>query len=216
MKKKFKFIDLFAGIGGMRIPFEEMGGKCVFSSEWDKFSQKTYEINFNEKPHGDITKINVQDIPEHDLLVGGFPCQAFSQAGLKKGFKDTRGTMFFEIARILKNHKPKAVLLENVKGLRSHDKGKTFKAIIKILNELGYQTLETTVLNAKNFGLPQNRERIFIVGFLNFFNFQFPKPPMNITKVKDILDSKVSDKYTISDKMWKNAKKRKWFWFFFV
>ena len=209
MKKKFKFIDLFAGIGGMRIPFEEMGGKCVFSSEWDKFSQKTYEINFNEKPHGDITKINVQDIPEHDLLVGGFPCQAFSQAGLKKGFKDTRGTMFFEIARILKNHKPKAVLLENVKGLRSHDKGKTFKAIIKILNELGYQTLETTVLNAKNFGLPQNRERIFIVGFLNFFNFQFPKPPMNITKVKDILDSKVSDKYTISDKMWKNAKKRK-------
>lgn len=209
MKKKFKFIDLFAGIGGMRIPFEQLGGKCVFSSEWDKFSQKTYEINFNEKPYGDITKINVQDIPEHDLLVGGFPCQAFSYAGLKKGFKDTRGTMFFEIARILKNHKPKAILLENVKGLRSHDKGKTFKAIIKILNELGYQTLETTVLNAKNFGLPQNRERIFIVGFLNFFNFQFPKPPMNKTKVKDILDSKVSDKYTISDKMWKNAKKRK-------
>ena len=148
MKKNFKFIDLFAGIGGIRIPFEELGGECVFSSEWDKFSQQTYEANFGEIPHGDITEIDEKDIPKHDLLVGGFPCQAFSQAGLKKGFKDTRGTMFFEIQRILDHHKPKALLLENVKGLRGHDKGKTFKVIISILNELGYQTLESKVLNA--------------------------------------------------------------------
>tara|TARA_B100000963_G_scaffold349260_1_gene358062 strand:+ start:127 stop:1044 length:918 start_codon:yes stop_codon:yes gene_type:complete len=209
MKKSFKFIDLFAGIGGIRIPFEELGGECVFSSEWDKFSQQTYEANFGEIPHGDITQIDEKDIPRHDLLVGGFPCQAFSQAGLKKGFKDTRGTMFFEIQRILDHHKPKALLLENVKGLRGHDKGKTFKVIISILNELGYQTLESKVLNAKDFGLPQNRERIFIVGYKNHVNFQFPKPPMIETKVGSILDKRVAEKYTISDKMWESAKRRK-------
>ncbi len=209
MKKSFKFIDLFAGIGGIRIPFEEVGGKCVFSSEWDKFSQQTYEANFGEIPHGDITEIDEKDIPKHDLLVGGFPCQAFSQAGLKKGFEDTRGTMFFEIQRILDHHKPKALLLENVKGLRGHDKGKTFKVIISILNELGYQTLESKVLNAKDFGLPQNRERIFIVGYKNHVNFQFPEPPMIETKVGSILDKRVPEKYTISDKMWESAKRRK-------
>ena len=209
MNNKFKFIDLFAGIGGLRIPFEELGGKCIFSSEWDKFSQITYQANFGEKPHGDITKINEKDIPKHDILVGGFPCQAFSQAGLKKGFKDTRGTMFFEIARILDYHKPKAFLLENVKGLKGHDKGKTFKTIITVLHELGYQTLECKVLNAKDFGLPQNRERIFIVGFIDFFLFQFPKPLMIETKVGDILEDDVPDKYTISDKMWESAKRRK-------
>ena len=209
MKKSFKFIDLFAGIGGIRIPFEELGGECVFSSEWDKFSQQTYEANFGEIPHGDITEIDEKDIPKHDLLVGGFPCQAFSQAGLKKGFKDTRGTMFFEIQRILDHHKPKALLLENVKGLRGHDKGKTFKVIISILNELGYQTLESKVLNAKDFGLPQNRERIFIVGYKNHVNFQFPEPPMTETKVGSILDKRVAEKYTISDKMWESAKRRK-------
>ena len=135
MKKQFNFIDLFAGIGGIRIPFEELGGKCVFTSEWDKYSQITYEANFGEKPHGDITQIDEKDIPKHNLLLAGFPCQAFSQAGLKKGFQDTRGTMFFEIARILDHHKPKAFLLENVKGLRGHDKGNTFKnlSIITIL-----------------------------------------------------------------------------------
>ena len=212
MKKKFKFIDLFAGIGGIRIPFEELGGKCVFSSEWDKFAQQTYEANFGEVPHGDITKIKEKNIPKHDLLVAGFPCQAFSQAGLKKGFKDTRGTMFFEIARILDHHKPKAFLLENVKGLRGHDKGNTFKTIMSILNELGYKTLAHKVLNAKEFGLPQNRERIFIVGFLDYFLFDFPKPPMTDTKVGDILDKRVKDKYTISDKMWDSAKKRKEFY----
>tara|TARA_B100001093_G_C26690943_1_gene954778 strand:- start:186 stop:1103 length:918 start_codon:yes stop_codon:yes gene_type:complete len=209
MSKKFKFIDLFAGVGGIRIPFEELGGECVFSSEWDKFAQITYEANFGEVPHGDITKIKEEEIPSHDLLVGGFPCQAFSQAGLKKGFKDTRGTMFFEIARILDHHKPKAILLENVKGLRGHDKGKTFKTIITILHELGYQTLEYKVLNAKEFGLPQNRERIFIVGFREYSFFQFPEPPMIETKVGDILEDNVQEKYTISDKMWKSAKKRK-------
>lgn len=209
MQTKFKFIDLFAGVGGIRIPFEELGGKCVFSSEWDKFAQITYEANYGEVPHGDITKINEKDIPKHDLLVGGFPCQAFSQAGLKKGFKDTRGTMFFEIARILDYHKPKALLLENVKGLRGHDKGKTFKVIISILNELGYQTLESTVLNAKDFGLPQNRERIFIVGYRKHVNFQFPQAPMTNTRLGDILDKKVPEKYTISDRMWKSAKVRK-------
>lgn len=212
MKKKFKFIDLFAGIGGIRIPFEELGGKCVFSSEWDKFAQQTYEANFGEVPHGDITKIKEKNIPKHDLLVAGFPCQAFSQAGLKKGFKDTRGTMFFEIARILDHHKPKAFLLENVKGLRGHDKGNTFKTIMSILNELGYKTLAHKVLNAKEFGLPQNRERIFIVGFLDCFLFDFPEPPMTDTKVGDILDKRVKDKYTISDKMWNSAKKRKEFY----
>ena len=209
MKKRFRFIDLFAGIGGIRIPFEELGGKCVFSSEWDRFAQQTYEANFGEIPHGDITEIDEKDIPKHDLLVAGFPCQAFSQAGLKKGFKDTRGTMFFEIQRILDHHKPNALLLENVKGLRGHDKGKTFKVIVSILNELGYQTLESKVLNAKDFGLPQNRERIFIVGYKNHVNFQFPEPPMIETKVGSILDKRVPEKYTISDKMWESAKRRK-------
>ena len=209
MKKRFRFIDLFAGIGGIRIPFEELGGKCVFSSEWDRFAQQTYEANFGEIPHGDITEIDEKDIPKHDLLVAGFPCQAFSQAGLKKGFKDTRGTMFFEIQRILDHHKPNALLLENVKGLRGHDKGKTFKVIVSILNELGYQTLESKVLNAKDFGLPQNRERIFIVGYKNHVNFQFPEPPIIETKVGSILDKRVPEKYTISDKMWESAKRRK-------
>ena len=209
MSNKFKFIDLFAGVGGIRIPFEELGGDCVFSSEWDKFAQRTYAANFGDIPKGDITKINAMDIPEHDILIGGFPCQAFSQAGLKKGFKDTRGTMFFEIARILDHHKPKAILLENVKGLRGHDKGNTFKTIISILNELGYQTLESTVLNAKHFGLPQNRERIFIVGYKKHVNFQFPQPPMIDTRLGDILDKKIPDKYTISDRLWEGAQRRK-------
>ena len=208
-QKKFKFIDLFAGVGGIRIPFEELGGKCVFTSEWDKFSQITYEANFGEKPHGDITQIDEKDIPKHNLLLAGFPCQAFSQAGLKKGFQDTRGTMFFEIARILDHHKPNAFLLENVKGLRGHDKGNTFKTIVSILNELGYQTLESEVLNAKHFGLPQNRERIFIVGFKKNVNSQFPTPPETSTRLGNILQKKVSKKYTISDKLWAGAQARK-------
>ena len=209
MNKKFRFIDLFAGIGGIRIPFEELGGECVFSSEWDKFSQITYEANFGEVPHGDITQIDAGDIPSHDLLVGGFPCQAFSQAGLKKGFQDTRGTLFFDIARILKHHKPKAFLLENVKHLRGHDGGKTFTTIVSVLRELGYQTVEYKILNAKDFGVPQNRERIFIFGYLDFIFFKFPEPLKIKTNVGQILDKDVPDSYTISDKMWSSAIRRK-------
>lgn len=209
MKKKFTFIDLFAGIGGIRIPFDELGGECVFSSEFDKFAQQTYKANFGEIPFGDITEINEGDIPNHDLLLAGFPCQAFSNAGLKKGFNDTRGTLFFDIARILKHHKPKAFLLENVKGLKSHENGNTFKTIVKVLYQIGYQTLETRVLNAKDFGLPQNRERIFIVGFWENRNFTFPELPKIPTKLGSILQKRVRDKYTISDKLWDSHQRRK-------
>ena len=162
-KKKnapYKMIDLFAGIGGTRLGFY-LTGKVnnVFSSEIDKFACKTYKANFGETPNGDITKINEKDIPDHDVLVGGFPCQAFSQAGKKLGFEDTRGTLFFEIVRILKEKRPKAFLLENVKNLKSHDKGHTYNIIEKTLKDLGYD-VQATTLKAKDFGLPQNRERI--------------------------------------------------------
>ncbi len=205
----FKFIDLFAGIGGMRIPFDESGGKCVFSSEFDKFAQKTYEVNFDEEPYGDITLINENEIPDHDLLLAGFPCQPFSNAGLRKGFEETRGTLFFDIARILNHKKPNAFLLENVKALKSHDNGRTFETIISTLNNLGYNTLESTVLNSKNFGLPQNRERIFIVGFRNHINFKFPEDKNTETRLGNILQKRVKEKYTISDKLWASHRKRK-------
>ena len=146
--------------------------------------------------------------PEHDILLAGFPCQAFSHAGLKKGFEDTRGTLFFDIARIVNHHRPKAFLLENVKGLRGHDKGRTMKTIIKTLNEIEYD-LHVEVLNAKHFGLPQNRERIFIVGFKNPVNFNFPQPPMTPTRVGDVLQRRVKEKYTVSDKLWSSHQSRK-------
>lgn len=184
-----RFIDLFAGIGGIRIPFDEMGYRCVFSSEWDKAAQKTYEANFGERPAGDITKIDAEAIPPHDLLLAGFPCQAFSIMGKKRGFDDTRGTMFFEVARILSHHKPRAVLLENVKNLVSHDGGRTFAVIRRTMEELGY-TIKWRVLNALDFGLPQKRERIIIVGFrerelAERFSLDFPKLPYSL---KDILE----------------------------
>lgn len=238
----FKFIDLFAGIGGIRIPFQELGGKCVFTSEWDKFSQKSYAANFGEMPAGDITLVDAASIPDHDLLLGGFPCQAFSQAGLKKGFTETRGTMFFEIQRILVEKKPKAFLLENVKQLKGHDKGRTLRTILDFLEgnnpqeipddvpmsaearkalgtKLNYQVF-TKVLRARDFGIPQNRERIFIVGFdKDYYGedidfeaiFKWPTPAMTPTRVGDILEeSKLLDeKYTISDKLWAGHKKRK-------
>lgn len=210
----YSMIDLFAGIGGTRLGFQLHGNvRSVFSSEWDKFSQKTYQANFGETPNGDITKISEHDIPDHDILVGGFPCQAFSQAGLKKGFEDTRGTLFFDIARIIKAKRPKAFLLENVKNLMSHDKGKTFKIIMNTLKELDYEVF-VTVLKAKDFGVPQNRERIYIVGFdkgqvNNAMTFKFPTPPMIKTKVNDILEETVDEKYTISDKLWEGHKRRK-------
>ena len=163
--KTYKFIDLFAGIGGLGLPFREMGWKCVFSSEIDKFACQTYEANFNEKPAGDITKINPKTIPDHDLLLAGFPCQPFSIAGHRKGFDDERGNLFFNIVDILKVKKPQCFLLENVKNLVSHDGGNTFKTIKIILKELGY-SIKYKILNAKDFDSIQNRERIYIVGFL--------------------------------------------------
>ena len=162
---KFKFIDLFAGIGGIRIPFQEQGGQCVFTSEWDHFAQKTYQMNFGGEIYGDITEVNInEDIPDFDILLGGFPCQPFSQAGLHKGFANTRGTLFFNIEEIIAEKRPKAFLLENVKQLKGHDHGRTYKVIEEHLKNLNY-TVSSAVLRAGDFGVPQNRERIYIVGF---------------------------------------------------
>ncbi|WP_207696183.1 modification methylase ScrFIA [Enterococcus sp. DIV0212c] len=211
---KYTMIDLFAGIGGTRLGFQLSGDvKSVFSSEWDKFSQKTYKANFGELPHGDITKINEKYIPDHDILVGGFPCQAFSQAGLKKGFDDTRGTLFFDIARILEEKRPKAFLLENVKSLKTHDKGRTFEVIERTLKNMNYK-VTPLLYKAKDFGAPQNRERIYIIGFdeiqvPNYKNFLPPVPPQIQTKVGEILEKEVNEKYTISDKLWEGHQRRK-------
>ncbi len=200
---KFTFIDLFAGIGGIRLAFQNIGGKCIFSSEWDRYAQITYEKNFGEVPFGDITKINEKDIPEHDILVAGFPCQAFSIAGKRGGFDDTRGTLFFDVARILKEKKPKAFFLENVKGLINHDKGKTLKVILNTLREdLDYYVPEPQIINAKDFGVPHNRERIFIVGFKKDFKvneFKYPNPLNKKVYINDIIEDKpVSVKYYLS------------------
>lgn len=212
---KFTFIDLFAGIGGMRLAFEAAGGQCVFSSEYDKYSQKTYYANFGETPSGDITEIDENEIPNHDILVAGFPCQPFSIAGVSKknslnmqhGFLDkTQGTLFFDIVRILSAKRPKAFLLENVKNLTSHDKGRTFEIITETLDKLGYQ-IYYKVLDGKHY-VPQHRERILIVGFdRNIYGdeqiFEFPDMPDTPHQLKDILLSKVDDKYTLSDRLWK-------------
>ncbi len=205
---KFKFIDLFAGIGGIRIGFESVGGECVFTSEWDLPAQRTYQANFGEMPHGDITKINPEEIHDFDMLLAGFPCQPFSQAGLKKGFEDTRGTLFFDIARIIDHHKPSVVFLENVRNLASHDKGNTLKVIVSTLESLGYKVFYQ-VLNAKDFGVPQNRARLYIIGFKDDVDFNFPEPPKLETKLSDILEISVDDKYTISDKLWAGHQRRK-------
>lgn len=210
-----KFIDLFAGIGGTRLGFEQVGGDCVFSSEWDSFAQQTYAANFGETPVGDITKISSENIPDHDILVAGFPCQPFSIAGVSKknslnrphGFMDkAQGTLFFEVARIIKEKRPAAFLLENVKNLRSHDRGKTFKIIMDVLEkDLGY-TVYSEVIDAKFF-VPQHRERIFIVGFREPRAFSFPRLQTRIHKLKDILESEVDDKYVLSDKLWNYLRK---------
>ena len=186
-KYNFTFIDLFAGIGGIRLPFEELGGKCVFSSEWDEAAQKTYQANFGECPLGDITTIAPCLIPKHDILLAGFPCQAFSIIGKMAGFNEARGTLFYNIEMILQEKRPQAFLLENVKQLRTHDKGKTFKIIVEHLQNLGYH-IYTEVLNALNFGLPQKRERTYIVGFLDNINFDFPKPVEKRMSLSDILE----------------------------
>lgn len=205
-----KFIDLFAGIGGMRLAFESAGAKCNFSSEWDKFSQLTYFANFNEQPKGDITQISSDQIPDHDILIGGFPCQPFSIAGVSKhnslgndhGFEHpTQGTLFFEVARIIRDKRPKAFLLENVKNLVSHDRGRTFAVIKETLEELGYyvyhQIFDAAAL------VPQHRERIFIVGFLEPIIFKFPTLVNKHPKIRDILEDNVDDKYTLTDNLWK-------------
>ena len=191
----YNFIDLFAGIGGFHLALESMGANCVFASEWDKFAAKTYEKNFQIKPFGDITKIDEKDIPKHDILCGGFPCQAFSISGKQKGFEDTRGTLFFDIARIVDYHKPKVLFLENVKNLAKHDEGKTIKTIINTLEELEYSVF-TKVLNSSNFGLPQNRERIYIIAFhksLKSDTFKFPIPPNNPICLENILENEPKD-----------------------
>lgn len=211
---KFKFIDLFAGIGGIRLAYQKVGGKSVFSSEWNKFAKVTYEANFGEVPFGDITKIHEKYIPDHDLLLAGFPCQPFSIAGVSKknslgrkhGFLDeTQGTLFFDIARILKEKRPKAFMLENVKNLVGHDKGRTFEIIFNTLDELGY-SVHFRVLDGKHF-VPQHRERIIIVGFdRKVFkgneNFHFPELPEPSKAIREILDENTEPKYTLSDKLW--------------
>lgn len=241
---KFTFIDLFAGIGGIRLAFQRNEGFCVFTSEWDKFAQKTYRINFGDTPHGDITKVPLSEIPNHDILVGGFPCQPFSQAGLKKGFDDTRGTLFFDIQKIIVHRRPKAFLLENVKQLKGHNKGQTLETILNTLNgtkkpkksdlkdlDISKESLKalTTKLNyyvqfkvlrAADFGVPQNRERIYIVGFdkdqfpedFDFDkHFSFPIPTKEKTCVGNILEKNknVDEKYTLSEKLWAGHQRRK-------
>ncbi len=203
---KFKFIDLFAGIGGFRIALQGLGGKCVFTSEWDEQAKKTYEANFGEVPFGDITKEETKKfIPDgFDLLCAGFPCQAFSIAGKRGGFEDIRGTLFFDVAEIIRRKQPKAIYLENVKGLFNHDKGKTLKTILNVLrNDLNYFVPDPQILNAKDFGVPQNRERIFIVGFrgdLEIDTFEFPKPTNKNTTFEDVKEkSNVSVKYYLSN-----------------
>lgn len=207
----FKFIDLFAGIGGLRLAFQSQGCDCVFSSEWDPKAQETYQANFGELPAGDITKVSSAEIPDHDILLAGFPCQPFSIAGVSKknslgrehGFADeTQGTLFFDVARIIKDKKPRAFLLENVKNLVSHDKGRTFRTIKRVLErELGYKVY-AAILNAKNL-VPQHRERIYIVGFRDHIEFEFPDLPGRGPAINTILEKSVPEKYTLTDKLWK-------------
>lgn len=200
-KSNFKFIDLFAGIGGTRIAFERAGGKCVFSSEWDSFCQKTYNANFDEIPFGDITKIDSKKIPDFDILVAGFPCQPFSSIGKRQGFMHaTQGTLFYDILRILKAKKNKAFLLENVPGLTTHDNRRTFKTILKALDEIGYKVF-SQILNSANFGVPQQRKRIYIVGFrkdlLKDINFMFPNPINKKVYINKYIEENVEG-YSIS------------------
>ena len=226
----FNYIELFAGIGGFRQALDKLGGQCVFASEIDKFAAQAYEVLYGEKPAGDITKIDAASIPDHDLLVGGFPCQAFSVAGKRGGFEDTRGTLFFEIVRIAREKKPRMMLLENVKGLVGHDKGRTLETMVTALAEIGY-AVDFEVLNSKYFGVPQNRERIFIVavradavvvqpwlipkerkdvvargkrriqaleGVLTF-NFDWPAQNEVTTRLRDVLEDNVDEKYYLSE-----------------
>lgn len=228
-KSAFTFIDLFAGVGGMRIGFQQAGGTCVFSSEFEKNAQATYCENHGDFPFGDITKIPVADIPDHDVLIAGFPCQPFSHAGLKKGIDDTRGTLFYNIANILQEKKPKIALLENVKGLISNDKGNTLQVVLKTLIEIGYSCnidreiiingtpkqlqaeAKKMVLRSVDFGVPQNRQRIYIVLWRGELARQFiyPVATREKTRVGSILEENPDPKYTISDRLWDGHKRRK-------
>ena len=194
------FIDLFAGIGGIRKGFESSRTKCVFSSEWDKYAQKTYQANYGDLPYGDITQIDAKDIPSHDILLAGFPCQPFSTIGKRQGFEHaTQGTLFFDVLRILKYHMPKMFLLENVQGLLTIQNGETFKIILNCLSEAGYDVYHE-LMNAKDFGLPQTRKRVIIVGFrkdLNIKDFVFPKSAGKTTYINEILEDNPSG-YSIS------------------
>ena len=195
MQNRVKYIDLFAGIGGFHQAMNQYNAECVFASEWDKEASKTYFENYGIVPEGDITKIEAKDIPPHDMLCGGFPCQAFSISGKQKGFEDTRGTLFFDIARIVKHHMPKVILLENVRNFEKHDNGNTLKTVVDILNDLNYNVYYK-VLNASHYGLPQNRERIFIVCFrkdLAIKNFEFPKATNEKVSLFDILEDNPED-----------------------
>lgn len=228
----FSFIDLFAGIGGFRMAMQNLGGECVFSSEWDKAAQETYFQNYGEVPYGDITQQVIKDrIPEHfNLLCAGFPCQPFSNAGLKRGIEDTRGTLFYEIADILQNHQPEVVLLENVRGLISNDKGNTLRTILQTITHLGYRCnisqeiidngtaselqkqASKMVLCAKDYGVPQNRPRIYIVLWRNDLNneqFIYPEPLGIETHVSDILEDDVPEDFTISDRLWEGHQRRR-------
>ncbi len=206
----FRFIDLFAGIGGIRLGFEAVGGRCVFSSEFDEDACVTYEANFGEHPAGDITKINEKNIPDFDILLGGFPCQAFSIIGKGEGFENEAcGTLFFDIERILKEKRPPAFMLENVRNLTAHDGGKTFRTIKAHLENLGYR-VHAKVLNALDYGVPQKRERIIIVGFLDDVKFSFPKPVPEADKksLSQILEKDVDKKYYVRDSIRESRLKR--------
>lgn len=205
---KFNFIDLFCGMGGFRIAFEKQGGKCVFSSDIDKYAQETYFMNFGEVPAGDITKIDAKDIPDHDVLCAGFPCQPFSLAGKRLGFEDTRGTLFFDVARILKEKKPKAFILENVRGLANHDGGKTLDVILTTLKEIGYN-FKYSILNAKDYNVPQNRDRWYCVGIrsdldLDINNFNFPEKKKLVNKLSTIIETCSDKEYQVSNRCWEN------------
>jgi DNA (cytosine-5)-methyltransferase 1 len=217
-KPKFTFIDLFAGIGGFRIALQESGGKCVFSSEWEPHAKETYFNNYGEVPFGDITKFTQSDsgdalisngIPSHTILCGGFPCQPFSQAGLKRGFDDARGTLFFDILKIARDLRPPVLFLENVKRLKTHDSGNTFKVICNSLRDINYKVY-AKVLRASDFGVPQNRERIFIVAFADPIYFDFPKAIDELDKqtLSNILEPNPEAKYTISDALWAGHQRR--------
>ena len=213
---KFEFIDLFAGIGGFRIALQNLGGKCVFTSEWDKEAQKTYRHNFGEVPFGDITKEETKKyIPDgFDVLCAGFPCQAFSIAGRRGGFNDTRGTLFFDVAEIIKRKNPKAIFLENVKGLRNHNGGRTLETILNVLrNDLNYFVPEPKIINAKDFGVPQNRERIYIVGFhkdSGVNEFEYPESIKKKVKFADVKEKNVpTTNYYLSNQYLQTLRKHK-------